>query len=781
MLRAELAEIMNHAWMIKGFGNPPDNFVPTRAPLIDTERAVIRKMDGFDFGTPWDVETKLKEIISSPDYKTAIMKYERKKAAALSEGDKKRGGVFDFYKKRSSVSRETPLLSSAEPVHWGSDPIHSFHPLVSVYFLAKEKLDRERPMDAYRAPTPPPPIASAPATPPVPSTPLMPIFPPEAAHIARATQEDEIISPGTVPVKPNGDANDPAAKDTKYVEVITPVKKESVAAGVFRKLSTRIRKDKSAPRAGGTSPKTPETPAPDSATEPPRKSFSLRRREKSASGVDLVDVQPKPCEVNGQHDSDPAVQENEYAMPSPPSNLVRKGGIGRSFSVNSASIRRKLARPVFGESGFFTRTPSHKNKSSSDQVQDGNDGVTSEVENSKLMYSNPSRKESVGNLSRKGSERRRLRRRPSQLSQTTEPVPSDLVPATPKPRVDVLSAEKQMVETVDATDAEIAHESYEAESARPVFLKGLFSVSTTSSKPFQDIEAEIERALQKLHITYDHRGKGIYSCRWLPRQFPPAEMHVQSRPGTSSIVTDLESKPEYRAESQLESRPESRPYSRPDTRPDSRPDTRPDSRPDTRASSSRVTTMDLSNRISDNPPQLTSESPGVRKTSFGFFQALGEEERAFLRDIKTPETPQTSFSGNGDDEMSAVFSPVTPQLESNKSSRRPSRFTATRSARQSLGSTAQQEIFSPAITSPSIAGAPEDVYSEIVRSPSQQVAGETTTHVQFDMGNNMKLEFFIYIVKVPFLAMYGIQFKKIRGGTWKYKNLAQTILDELQL
>jgi len=45
----------------------------------------------------------------------------------------------------------------------------------------------------------------------------------------------------------------------------------------------------------------------------------------------------------------------------------------------------------------------------------------------------------------------------------------------------------------------------------------------------------------------------------------------------------------------------------------------------------------------------------------------------------------------------------------------------------------------------------------------------------------MILIFEILIVKVPLLSLHGIQFKKVDGGTWQYKNMAQKILAELRL
>jgi hypothetical protein len=60
-------------------------------------------------------------------------------------------------------------------------------------------------------------------------------------------------------------------------------------------------------------------------------------------------------------------------------------------------------------------------------------------------------------------------------------------------------------------------------------------------------------------------------------------------------------------------------------------------------------------------------------------------------------------------------------------------------------------------------------------------AGETSTHVQSDLGGQMTLRFEIFVVKVPLLSLHGIQFKKVDGGTWQYKNMAQKVLGELRL
>ena len=63
----------------------------------------------------------------------------------------------------------------------------------------------------------------------------------------------------------------------------------------------------------------------------------------------------------------------------------------------------------------------------------------------------------------------------------------------------------------------------------------------------------------------------------------------------------------------------------------------------------------------------------------------------------------------------------------------------------------------------------------------ERVVGETTTRVQSDTGENLILRFEILIVKVPLFSLHGIQFKKVAGGMWQYREMAKKILDALRL
>jgi serine/threonine protein kinase len=143
--RLTLSEIMNHPWLTKGFNSPPENYLPHREPLqLPLEKEIVEKMTGFDFGTSEYITSQLTNVISSEEYQRAVRLAARKTTAHTPEAEKKRG-MFDFYKRRTSISsREQLVTSSSEDIQRGLDPVNAFSPLVSVYYLVREKRDRER-------------------------------------------------------------------------------------------------------------------------------------------------------------------------------------------------------------------------------------------------------------------------------------------------------------------------------------------------------------------------------------------------------------------------------------------------------------------------------------------------------------------------------------------------------------------------------------------------------------------------------------------------------------
>lgn len=189
--RATMTEVLASPWLNKGYETQPDTHLIHREPLrideLDPE--VIRGMAGFEFGTADEVETRLRDVLTSSTYRAALSDWEQRRdktrrdkgwANEASQGNddalnsdnssvdtttplspskakpNRRFSGLDFYKKKlfngnskgedekaghgASGQRASDSSRYNEPL----DPTRGFHPLISVYYLVREKMERER-------------------------------------------------------------------------------------------------------------------------------------------------------------------------------------------------------------------------------------------------------------------------------------------------------------------------------------------------------------------------------------------------------------------------------------------------------------------------------------------------------------------------------------------------------------------------------------------------------------------------------------------------------------
>jgi hypothetical protein len=638
--RLTLSEIMNHPWLTKGFNSPPENYLPHREPLqLPLDREIVEKMTGFDFGTPEYITSQLTNVINSEEYQRAVRLAARKTTAQTPETEKKRG-MFDFYKRRTSISsREQLATSSSEDIQRGLDPVNAFSPLVSVYYLVREKRDRER-------------LEANPGALAMPQSPgekplQMPDLPaPAAAYTNSAAYEmaGERPTGGRSRPRARTQGEDEIADGMKKLNVnpppgsvspalITPPadqpRKESTAAGLLRRFSTR--KHRNPHRDQTEPPPTPslaiQSPGDAEKASVPRKSFSVRRaREKDTQ--------------SSSHLNPSASNQPELLSPPGSGNSTARKlkALGRSSSVNGADLRRRLSRR--GRSSEDPGNPpptsgSDRSSVSAQGIQTTNDVVPEETQGSPRRVP-ASRAKSLGHARRESIQARRARREKAK----EEGVPEE-------------------------TDAELAETPAESsrspDAVKPVFLKGLFSVSTTSNKPLSFIQSDIIRVLDQLGVKYQEI-KGGFKCR-----------HARSIKGVDS-------------------------------------------------------------------PSSAQPTPSghKRRISFGGFNKSSDRERDEFRDQhRVPQTPKSARSRPSQPDQSFTNTDESDESDG-KDDRRP-------------------------------------------RGGRAMAAGETTTHVQSDLGASIDLIFEVLIVKVPLLQLHGIQFKKVDGGTWQYKNMAQMILAELRL
>lgn len=145
-------------------------------------------MKGFEFGTEEEIEKKLLEVLESDAYHRAVQYWERKRGinngrngvvngkhwdspsntslgyesakadlTASPSKKSKRFSGFEFYRRKlfsPASSPPTTPMSQSPPnsqshlslgdTREPADPTYGFHPLISIYFLAREKMERER-------------------------------------------------------------------------------------------------------------------------------------------------------------------------------------------------------------------------------------------------------------------------------------------------------------------------------------------------------------------------------------------------------------------------------------------------------------------------------------------------------------------------------------------------------------------------------------------------------------------------------------------------------------
>ena len=657
--RASLAEIMNHPWLIKGYGGPPDNFLPPRLPLqLSLDSRVIEKMTGFDFGSTEYITRELTRVLESEEYQSAIRALDRKKKEEPTDTDRKKS-VFDFYKRRNSMSRDTLTTPSSEGLQLGYDPVNAFSPLISVYYLVREKQEREMqeanpgalhmPISPGQQPLQMPDLAA-----------------PETAYTNANTYEMKGEAPTGGRTRPRARTHgeDEVSGDMEKLKVPSPgappspaivtppneqppAKRENAAVGLLRRLSTRRSKDPDRPRQQNAPPPSLAVSSPNEATgPPPRKSFSVRRPK------DREHPPPSLAQAGG------GSQVDQSGLLSPPVSRTGKlKGLARSTSVNSADMRRRLSRRVASDAApsSHEREPPATSGSDNSSIAIGKSrpgDAASDDQGAGRSRAPASRAKSLGHARRESIQARRAQRE--------QAMHSNLLEATD--------------EEVIAEDAETGHkESASSEGMKPVYLKGLFSVSTTSSRPLPVIRSDIIRVLKQLGVQY-HEIKGGFSCK----HSPSIDLGNEKRGAGESIPT--------------------------------------------------------------SPAQGTTSSGTAqrRKISFGGFKG-SDRDREEFRAQHTPQTPRSVPKSKATPDRSYPGSEDSDESE------------------------AQDNHLHPA------------------RPARPRAPGETSTHVRDDTGSHMALKFEILVVKVPLLSLHGIQFKKVDGGTWQYKNMAQTILGELRL
>lgn len=510
--RATLAEIMNHPWMTKGFNGPPESFLPHREPVqLPLDPVVINKMQGFDFGTAAHIQEQMSRIIDSEDYQTAVRRSMREESTSHAMNGERKKSVFDFYKRRNSISREGLTAPSSEVIR-GHDPLNAYSPLLSIYYLAREKIEREKHESNPGALT----LGTTADAPPL----RMPDLPsPKQAHTNSFTPEmpGESLTGGRSRARARTNGEDELVPAMKHLDVgakqpspvvapnLTatmnnePPRKEGTAMGLLRRFSTRRTKDREADRS---QPPTPSIQAPqDTANAPtPKKSFSVRRSRRRGTSP-----------PNTMHNGSSQGQHEGLLDPNP---SRRNGFLNRSTSMNSADFRPRRFEgrepsentnspnvrhepPVTSESD---RSDLHVNKAGEYNKDVKEKGAAPPAVTSTPRTPGTARTKSLGHARQESIQARRQKREESK-SHRRDFVPEE---TDAELRGEKLPPKLPTMQDVPGHDM-----------SRPGGLKGLFSSSTTSSKSVEFIRNDLIRVLKQLGVEYQE-VRGGFACRHAP-------------------------------------------------------------------------------------------------------------------------------------------------------------------------------------------------------------------------------------------------------------------------
>ncbi|BGP21879.1 serine/threonine protein kinase [Rhodotorula toruloides] len=799
--RATLTEVLNHPWILKGFTSPPDPHIPARAPLRfgELDEEVIRGMTGFEFGTEEEIAAKLSDVIQSDLYRQAVRNWDARRstfgaaAGDASDSEKERPAMrvdgkdmkrastkrfsgFGFYGKKLAGGFNAAFAGTSAPPSRNADndpfanispdmnvpyptngaaprsdqldPTRGFHPLISIYYLVKEKIERERiygpgvfasstlslsgpppppaPAQAYQTGTnivaPPVNVDVRPAmpTPPVPLTPQ---------PRQRATGEEFGAIPATAPPRAPDFGSTSANKRASYFGT-------SHTPGAPAMPSFR-------PHA--------EYEAPSSPTPRERKSSNRMSMMLGSSAADRERerLAEQQAAIAAAEDDVPLAS---VASPSSPGGFARrfssllgrtppdggyKGHRQRASIATSGhkSTTKTAASPLPQVSGGrspssmlrppATPTPGRLPSSGSDVPLASPPDGKPVVRASTVGEISPSRHQRGTSIAAAGSplsqsvatgDAATIGRAGGAFFERQRQASLGAKPLRPKTSNDIagIFSEVGGEELADGADAQAGagtspesptntrphvgfigrtssgssgKDAEKSESAKPVWLKGLFSVSTTSTKPIATLRSDLVKVLDRLGV--QHRDvKNGFECAHVPSIVLGASMGAT---GSASISP-------------------------------------------------------------------VAKEKGVRET-------LKRRASKLLLSHKDGEKQLSSPSGGAEDSQTSLpMSSLEPRSD--------------RASSSSFHTPLSHSVQGDAGSRPGTAGTvhPASQPPPASRFDPSALTGSTQNK------SDMIVRFEIFLVKMPLLpGIHGLQFRRIGGDAWQYQMLARRVLQEMKL
>ena len=127
--RASMSEVIVHPWMNRGYDAPVENYLPKRKPLqLPIDMNVVHGMKGFEFGSEDAIKSELESLITSEEYQASAKQLE-------SMSDR----LFEQAPSSHLLRRRSFSFAMNDPQSIPS----AYHPLISIYYLVQERMRKD--------------------------------------------------------------------------------------------------------------------------------------------------------------------------------------------------------------------------------------------------------------------------------------------------------------------------------------------------------------------------------------------------------------------------------------------------------------------------------------------------------------------------------------------------------------------------------------------------------------------------------------------------------------
>lgn len=797
--RASLFEVVQHPWMNRGYEAPQSCYLPKRKPLeLPLDPEIVKSIASFDIGTVQSVTEEMTSILTSVEYQMSCE---------------------NWYK----ITEKGRKYASAPNAHILPDPTGGFHPLISIYYLvhemkmrkkakehsAKAQLEQANSKQAsqqgnLQAPRQDETLQYEPEQQKREER-LPGLSFPEQAHTSASPATFQKSSPSpprdqkeeSIPEQqPHSPRESMANTDTLDPNGGKPGGFNSL----FRRLSSKKYKNSpSSPNRNQTSPDAsdhniapPPIPrvsiVPDSQEHIPspssnkshkndpmvRRGVSMKVTAKEKSSSSKVDLHsstsntPKPQpEVSTQ----PTKTSHNRSSSTSTNNAVNKyrGYVPEQYLPPLPNINPNTN----------TLVPPASGSNSPLKVAPGAEGRKLHPTARAKSVGGHVRKESYGRSNR--AQKQPHPTLPNALaSQNSDEIIDEGSTRDDGFFDDVTLDEVDYQEIPQLTEEQIIDQFNHAkqnsmpsiEYPKTLFLKGFFSVQTTSTKPLPVIRYNIINVLSKLGVKFQE-VKGGFVCAHAPSlQIKPAQPDDIST--NTSTMIDSQQEEKKSEETSEEQRLYGDAFKSTSSSIERNSDipTRiktPEQNPGesqmkspTRQASLHLNTQNLSPPSANSgKTHRPSNSVGGHRRKFSIGNSLlgSYRKKNGSQIMMPPNTPATAKLNK------LLYGMDGDELEDEDEDETSKQFTEDDSV--------------DSLNGLMIGGGSDMLISSTLehKAKHQHSPSSGNSH----LAKRSPLKFEIHIVKVPLVGLYGVQFKKLLGNTWNYKTLAGQILNELNL